>query len=381
MSKSDYYEVLGVERNASDADIKKAYRRLAMKYHPDRAGDDAQAETRFKEAKEAYEILSDQQKRAAYDQFGHAGVDQSMGGGGFGGGGGFEGGNFSDIFGDVFGDIFGGGRGGGQRASRGADLRYGLQISLEDAVNGTEVKIRVPTWVACDTCNGNGAKKGSSPKTCGTCHGQGQVRMQQGFFSVQQTCPACQGRGTVIDDPCGDCRGQGRVQEQKTLSVKVPTGVDNGDRIRLSGEGEAGEHGAPPGDLYVEVQVKEHLIFEREGAHLYCEMPISFTRAALGGEMEVPTLGGKVKLKIPAGTQTGKMFRVRGKGVKPVRGGAQGDLICRVIVETPVNLTSRQKELLNELDESMSDSGSKHSPQSHSWLDGVKKFFSEMGSS
>jgi molecular chaperone DnaJ len=378
MSKSDYYEVLGVERNASDADIKKAYRRLAMKFHPDRAGDDAQAEGKFKEAKEAYEVLSDQQKRAAYDQFGHAGVDQSMGGGGFGGGG-FEGGNFSDIFGDVFGDIFGGGRGGGQRASRGADLRYGLQISLEDAVNGTEVKIRVPTWVTCNTCHGSGAKEGSSPKTCGTCHGQGQVRMQQGFFSVQQTCPACHGRGTVIDNPCGDCRGQGRVQEQKTLSVKVPAGVDNGDRIRLSGEGEAGEHGAPAGDLYVEVQVKEHPIFQRDGAHLYCEMPISFTRAGLGGEMEVPTLGGKVKLKIPAGTQTGKMFRIRGKGVKPVRGGAQGDLICRVLVETPVNLTSRQKELLQELDESMSDSGSKHSPQSHSWLDGVKKFFSEMG--
>lgn len=379
MSKRDYYEVLGVERNASDADIKKAFKRLAMKFHPDRnTGEEGpEAEKKFKEAKEAYDVLSNQQKRAAYDQFGHAGVDPSMGGGGFGGGG-FEGGNFSDIFGDVFGDIFGGGRGGGSRVNRGADLRYGLQISLEEAVAGTTVKIRVPTWVACNTCNGSGAKKGTSPKTCGTCHGQGQVRLQQGFFAVQQTCPACHGRGTVIDDPCGDCHGQGRVQEQKTLSVKVPPGVDTGDRIRLSGEGEAGEQGGPPGDLYVEVQVKEHAIFQRDGANLYCEVPISFTTAALGGELEVPTLGGKVKLKIPAGTQAGKMFRLRNKGVKPVRGGSQGDLICRVVVETPVNLTARQKELLTELDETMAGEGSKHSPQSHSWLDGVKKFFSDM---
>ena len=376
MSKRDYYDVLGVERNASDADIKKAYRRLAMKHHPDRnTGEEgAEAEVKFKEAKEAYEVLSEPQKRAAYDQFGHAGVDSSMGGngGGFGGGAG----GFSDIFGDVFGDIFGGGGRGGQRVNRGADLRYGLQVSLEDAVAGTTVKIRVPTYVSCTTCDGSGARQGSSPKTCGTCHGAGQVRLQQGFFAVQQTCPTCRGRGVVIDDPCLACRGQGRVQEHKTLSVKVPAGVDNGDRIRLSGEGEAGENGGPAGDLYVEVQVKEHAIFQRDGAHLYCEVPISISTAALGGELEVPTLTGKVMLKIPAGTQTGKMFRMRGKGVKPVRGGPQGDLICRVLVETPVHLTARQKELLRELDETLRDDG-KHSPQSHSWLDGVKKFFSD----
>ena len=383
MSKRDFYEVLGVERNASEAEIKKAYRRLAMKHHPDRnAGDKAaQAEQRFKEAKQAYEILSDQQKRAAYDQFGHAGVDPSMGGGPGGGFGG-QGGDFGDIFGDVFGDIFGGGRrrGGPGGAARGSDLRYSLELSLEDAVNGTTVKIRIPTWASCDSCNGSGAKKGTSPKTCGTCHGSGQVRMQQGFFAVQQSCPACHGRGSIIDSPCPDCRGQGRVQEEKTLSVKVPPGVDTGDRIRLSGEGEAGEHGGPAGDLFVETMVKEHPIFQRDGSNLYCEMPISFPTAALGGEMEVPTLSGKLKLKIPAGTQPGKMFRLRGKGVKPVRGGPQGDLICRAVVETPVKLTDRQKELIRELDETLQGkASSKHSPHSNSWLDGVKNFFSDMG--
>ena len=378
MSKRDYYEVLGVSKNASEAELKKTYRRLAMKYHPDRnAGDKAaEAEAKFKEAKEAYEVLSDAQKRAAYDQFGHAGVDPSMGGGhgaGFGGAS-----NFSDIFGDVFGDIFGGGRGGpggGPRVHRGADLRYNLELSLEDAVAGTTVKIRVPTAVKCSVCDGSGAKKGSSPKTCSTCGGQGQVRMQQGFFSVQQTCPRCQGNGTIIDDPCTACRGQGRVQEHKTLSVKVPPGVDTGDRIRLTGEGEAGEHGGPPGDLYVQVAVKEHAIFTREDNNLYCEVPISFVTAALGGELEVPTLNGKVKLKIPAGTQTGKMFRMRGKGVTPVRGGPQGDLLSRVIVETPVNLTDEQKDLLSQFDKTMLAGGKKHSPHSSSWLDGVKKFF------
>jgi molecular chaperone DnaJ len=377
MAKRDYYEVLGVARNASEAEVKKAYRRLAMKYHPDRnTGDMAsEAEKSFKETKEAYEVLSDAQKRAAYDQFGHAGVDPSMGGGrGFGGGGA----SFSDIFGDVFGDIFGGGRGGGSRVHRGADLRYNLELGLEEAVAGTSVQIKVPTLVNCSTCGGSGAKKGSSAKTCGTCHGAGQVRMQQGFFSVQQTCPTCHGQGSVIEDPCGACRGQGKVQETKTLSVKVPPGVDTGDRIRLGGEGEAGDNGGPPGDLYVQVHVREHPIFTRDGSHLYCEVPIAFTTAALGGELEVPTLNGKVMLKIPESTQTGKMFRMRAKGVKPVRGGPQGDLICRVVVETPVKLTEQQRDLLRQLDESLQGGGSKHSPNAHSWLDRVKSFFTDI---
>jgi molecular chaperone DnaJ len=380
MSKRDYYEVLGVSKNASEAELKKAYRRLAMKYHPDRnTGDQAtDAEQNFKEAKEAYEVLSDPQKRAAYDQFGHAGVDPSMGAGGPGGFGG--GANFSDIFGDVFGDIFGSARGGfsgagGSRVQRGADLRYNLQLSLEEAVAGTTAKIRVPTFVSCDVCNGTGAKKGTTPKTCDTCGGHGQVRMQQGFFSVQQTCPRCQGKGTIIENPCSNCHGQGRVQEHKTLSVKVPAGVDSGDRIRLAGEGEAGEHGGPPGDLYVQVAVKPHEIFTREDSHLFCEVPISFTTAALGGELEVPTLDGKVMLKIPAGSQTGRLFRMRGKGVKPVRGGQVGDLMCRIIVETPVKLTGEQQDLLRRLDESMKRGGSVHSPQSSGWVDGVKRFF------
>jgi len=375
MSKRDYYEVLGVSKNASEAELKKAYRRLAMKYHPDRNPGDA-AEQRFKEAKEAYEVLADPQKRATYDQFGHAGVDHTMGAGpgGFGGGG-----SFSDIFGDVFGDIFGGGRGAGARVYRGADLRYNLQLSLEEAVAGTTVKIRVPMFVECHTCGGSGAKKGSTPQTCSTCGGHGQVRMQQGFFSVQQTCPRCHGRGTVITDPCATCRGQGRVEDHKTLSVKVPPGVDTGDRIRLAGEGEVGEQGGPPGDLYVQIAVKEHEIFQREDNHLFCEVPISFVTAALGGELEVPTLNGKVVLKIPPGTQSGKSFRLRGKGVTPVRGGALGDLLCRVLVETPVNLTDRQKELLMQFDETMRSGGNRHSPQSTSWLDGVKRFFEGMG--
>ncbi|MES9949331.1 MAG: molecular chaperone DnaJ [Candidatus Thiodiazotropha sp.] len=378
MAKRDYYEVLGVNKNASEADIKKAYRRLAMKYHPDRNSGDAavEAEQKFKEAKEAYEVLTDAQKRATYDQFGHAGVDPSMGGG-FGGGSA----NFSDIFGDVFGDIFGGGRGGGggSRVHRGADLRYNLQLSLEDAVAGTTVKIRVPTLVKCDVCAGSGARKGTTPKTCDTCGGHGQVRMQQGFFSVQQTCPRCHGKGTMIEDPCPNCHGKGRVQEHKTLSVKVPPGVDSGDRIRLAGEGEAGEHGGPPGDLYVQVAVKPHEIFSREDNHLYCEVPISFAVAALGGELEVPTLDGKVILKIPAGTQTGRLFRMRGKGVKPVRGGPMGDLMCRVLVETPIKLTAEQEDLIKRLDESMKKGGAKHSPHSTGWVDGVKKFFENMG--
>ncbi|MCP4992273.1 MAG: molecular chaperone DnaJ [Gammaproteobacteria bacterium] len=381
MSKRDYYEVLGISKNASEAELKKAYRRLAMKYHPDRNSGDqaAAAEEKFKEAKEAYEILNDAQKRTAYDQFGHAGVDSSMGGGP---GGGFGGsGNFSDVFGDVFGDIFGGGggRGGGPRVQRGADLRYNLQVTLEDAVTGTTVKIRIPTQVKCNPCGGTGAKKGTSSKTCDTCGGHGQVRMQQGFFSVQQTCPSCHGKGTVVETPCPACHGAGRIQEHKTLSVKVPAGVDSGDRIRLGGEGEAGENGGPAGDLYVQIAVKPHKIFSREENNLFCEVPISFATAALGGELEVPTLTGKVILKVPAGTQGGKMFRVRGKGVKPVRGGPLGDLLCKVMVETPVNLTDHQKELLQEFDEQCRAGGKKHSPQSDGWMDGVKKFFTDMG--
>ena len=377
MAKEDYYQLLGVDRNASDSEIKKKYRSLAMKFHPDRNTDDPDAEKKFKQIKEAYEVLSDQKKRAAYDQFGHAGVDASMAGGpgGFGGG---E--SFSDIFGDVFGDIFGGGGGGRRRSNvhRGADLQYNLELSLEEAVAGTETKIRIPLMATCEECHGTGAKKGSSPVTCSTCHGQGQVRMQQGFFSIQQTCPTCRGTGQQIKDPCRKCHGQGRVQDIKTLSVKVPAGVDTGDRIRLAGEGEAGEHGGPSGDLYVQIRVKDHAIFTRDGADLYCEVPISFPTACLGGELEVPTLNGKVKLKIPAETQTGKLFRLRGKGVKPVRGGPMGDLLCRVQVETPVHLTREQKDLLEKLSESLSGGGKHHSPQEHSWMDGVKNFFEKL---
>ncbi len=373
MSKRDYYDVLGVDKNANEADIKKAYRRVAMKFHPDRNPDDPQADAKFKEASEAYEVLATQEKRAAYDQFGHAGVDPSMGSGA----GGFGGGSFSDIFGDVFGDIFGGGgnRGGPQR---GSDLRYTLDISLEDAVKGTTVEIRVPSLSSCDKCGGSGARKGSSPVTCSTCGGAGQVRMQQGFFQVQQTCPNCRGRGKIISDPCPACRGQGRVEKSKTLSVKVPPGVDTGDRIRLSGEGEAGPEGGPAGDLFVQMSVKEHPLFERDGKHLYCEVPISFADAALGGELEVPTLDGRVKLKIPAETQTGKLFRLRGKGVKPVRGGGTGDLLCRSVVETPINLTIRQREILEELKTSLGEGGKKQSPRQTTWFEGVKRFFDDM---
>lgn len=374
MSKRDYYEVLGVAKNASEAEIKKAFKKLAMKYHPDRNPDNKDAEDQFKEVKEAYDVLSDAQKRAAYDQFGH---DAISGMGGAQGGYGAGAGSFSDIFGDVFGDIFGGRGGAGQRVYRGSDLRYNLELGLEEAVNGTTVKIRVPTLVSCEVCNGSGAKKGSSPSTCPTCHGHGQVRMQQGFFSLQQTCPRCHGSGKIITDPCNSCHGEGRVEKQKTLSVKVPPGVDNGDRIRLSGEGEAGENGGPAGDLYVQINVREHPIFKRQGNDLHCEVPISFTTAALGGELDVPTLNGRVKLKVPEESQSGKLFRLRGKGVTSVRGGQQGDLLCRIMVETPVNLTARQKELLREFEESM-QGNDKHSPRHHSWLDGVKKFFEDM---
>ncbi len=375
MAKRDYYEVLGVARNASEADVKKAFRRLAMKHHPDRNTGDQGAEAKFKEIKQAYDVLSDPKKRTAYDQFGHAGVE--AGAGGFGGPGDFGNGSFQDIFGDVFGDIFGGR--GGRRTGRGADLRYDLSLTLEEAVAGKDVKIRIPTLVECQFCGGSGAKPGTKPKTCPTCSGTGQVRMQQGFFSIQQTCPNCRGKGHIIEESCPHCRGRGRLQEEKTLSVKVPPGVDTGDRIRLAGEGERGEHGGSAGDLYVQVQVQEHPIFTREGAHLYCEVPIGFVVAALGGEMEVPTLDGKVSLRIPAGTQTGKMFRIRGKGVKPVRESVTGDLICRVLVEVPVNLTERQKELLREFEESVQEGGSRHNPQASTWLDGVKSFLEKMG--
>ena len=372
MSKRDFYEVLGVQRNASEADLKKAYRRLAMKHHPDRNEGNTDSEELFKEAKEAYEVLNDQRKRAAYDQFGHAGVDGAAGGGGGPGAG------FSDAFGDIFGDIFGGG--GRGRPQRGADLRYQLDLSLEDAVFGTEASIRIPTLVNCEACHGSGANKGSSPTTCTTCGGHGQVRMQQGFFSVQQACPACHGSGTIISDPCKSCSGQGKVRDVKTLSVKVPAGVGTGDRIRLSGEGEAGDGGTPPGDLYVEVRVREHEIFKRDDTDLYCEVPISIVTAALGGELEVPTLQGRVKVKIPAGTQTGKLFRMRGKGIKSVHGGAQGDLLCAVVIETPVNLTRKQKDLLKEFEGSCKGCEDKHSPKSQSWFDKVKEFVDEIKS-
>ena len=372
MSKRDYYEVLGVSKGAAEREIKKAYKRLAMKYHPDRTAGDKALEEKFKEIQEAYEILNDKEKRAAYDQFGHAGVDPNRGAGAGAA-------DFGDIFGDVFGDIFGGGRGGGRRRARqGADLRYNLDMTLEEAVRGKTVEIKVPTYVECDACDGSGAKKGTSPTTCPTCHGNGQVQMRQGFFAVQQTCPTCSGKGQIISDPCRKCHGQGRVEETKTLSVKVPAGVDTGDRIRLSGEGEAGEAGAPPGDLYVQVNVRDHDIFVRDENNLYCEVPLGFTMAALGGELEVPTLDGQVKLKIPAETQTGKMFRLRGKGVKSVRSGAVGDLMCKVVVETPVNLNSAQIELLKEFETSMGKETAKYRPKEKGFFDNVKQFFDDL---
>jgi molecular chaperone DnaJ len=377
MAKRDFYETLGVAKNASDEEIKKAYRKLAMKFHPDRNPDSKQAEDKFKEAKEAYEMLSDPQKREAYDRFGHAGVDPNMGGAG-GAGAGFSGG-FSDAFGDIFGDIFGGGGGGRQRGGpqvyRGADLRYNLDITLEQAANGFDTTIRVPSWDECDTCHGSGAKPGTSATTCGTCGGHGQVRMQQGFFSIQQTCPKCHGSGKVIADPCSPCAGSGRVKRNKTLEVKIPAGIDDGMRIRSTGNGEPGMNGGPPGDLYVEIHIKQHAVFQRDGDDLHCEMPISFAKAALGGEIEVPTLSGKVSFSVPEGTQSGKTFRLRSQGVKGVRSGFPGDLFCHVVVETPIKLTDRQKDLLREFEQLTVEGGAKHSPQSKSWMDKVKEFF------
>ncbi|WP_395479919.1 molecular chaperone DnaJ [Candidatus Curculioniphilus buchneri] len=379
MAKSDYYDILGITRNAEERDIKKAYKRLAIKFHPDRNPDNVAAEAKFKEIKEAYEILIDAQKRAAYDQYGHAAFEQGNMGSSSSN---FSknttsGADFSDIFGDVFGDIFGGGR--RQRQNRGADLHYNIELSLEEAVRGVTREIRIPTLEECDICHGSGTKPGTSAMNCPTCHGQGQVQMRQGFFAVQQTCPTCQGQGKIINDPCNHCVGHGRLEKSKILSVKIPAGVDTGDRIRLSGEGELGEHGALSGDLYVQVQVRKHPIFEREENNLYCDVPINFAMAALGGEIEVPTLDGRVKLKIPIETQTGKLFRMRGKGVKSVRGGHRGDLICKVVVETPVKLNDRQKQLLKELENSFGGlSGHHNSPRSKSFFDGVKKFFDDL---
>ncbi|MGL4605708.1 MAG: molecular chaperone DnaJ [Iodobacter sp.] len=372
MAKKDFYDTLGVNRDADDDEIKKAYRKLAMKYHPDRNPDSKDAEEKFKEGKEAYEVLSDAQKRAAYDQYGHAGLDQQSGMGGGGGAG------FGDAFSDIFGDIFGaagGGRGGRSNVYRGADLRYNLEISLEEAARGVERQIKIPSHEECDSCHGSGAKAGTQAKTCHTCGGHGQVRVSQGFFSLQQTCPTCHGSGKYIADPCRPCQGTGRVNTHKTLAVKIPAGVDEGDRIRLSGEGEAGVNGGPSGDLYVVIHVKAHSVFQRDGNDLHCEMPISFTIAALGGEIEIPTLDGKARITIPAETQSGQQFRLRSKGIKGVRSAITGDLMCHVILETPVKLTPRQKELLREFEEINQGDADKHNPRAKSFMDKVKDFF------
>ncbi|MEY3951988.1 MAG: hypothetical protein RL320_790 [Pseudomonadota bacterium] len=376
MSKRDYYEVLGVAKNASEEELKKAYRKLAMKYHPDRNPGDAASEEKFKEAKEAYEMLTDADKRAAYDRFGHAGVDPNAGGGP--GGQGF--GNFSDAFGDIFGDIFGaaGGRGGGGGRSnvyRGSDLRYSMEITLEQAAAGFTTEIKVPSWETCDTCDGTGAKPGTKAETCKTCGGQGQVRMQQGFFSIQQTCPSCRGTGKTIPNPCTACDGVGRIRKQKTLEVKIPAGIDDGMRIRSSGNGEPGLNGGPSGDLYVEVSIKPHRVFQREADDLHCEVPVSFARAALGGSIDVPTLNGKASFDLPEGTQTGKTFRLRGKGIRNVRSSVAGDLYCHVVVETPVKLNDRQRKILEDFEASLEEGGDRHSPQSKSWMEKVRDFF------
>ena len=374
MSKRDYYEVLGVARDASDEDLKKAYRRCAMKFHPDRNPGDAAAEASFKECKEAYEVLSDDNRRRAYDQHGHAAFEHGMGGGG---GQGYA--DMGDIFGDIFGNIFGGGAQRGPR--RGADIGYVMELSLEEAVFGAEKTIEIPTLDECETCDGSGSADGKT-ETCQTCHGRGQVRFQRGIFSMQQACPHCGGRGKTIPNPCADCNGQGRVERTKTLQVKIPAGVDNGDRIRLAGEGEAGPAGSPPGDLYVDVRVREHEIFQRDGDDLHCEVPVRIGQAALGDTIRVPTLEGEVELRIPAETQTGKLFRLRDRGVKSVRSRKPGDLYCRAVVETPVNLTAEQRELLEKFEATFSgEEGRRHSPRSATFLDGVKSFLGRITSS
>jgi molecular chaperone DnaJ len=375
MAKRDYYEILGLAKNASEEEIKKAYRKLAMKYHPDRNPDNKGAEESFKEAKEAYEMLSDADKRAAYDRYGHAGVDANAQAAGFAGAGM---GGFADAFGDIFGDIFGAGRQrGGPQVYRGADLRYSMEITLEQAAQGYETQIRIPGWEGCETCHGSGAKAGTKAQTCPSCQGQGTVRMQQGFFSIQQTCPKCHGSGKYLPEPCPTCEGLGKIKRNKTLEVKIPAGIDEGMRIRSSGNGEPGLNGGPPGDLYVEIHIKAHAVFQREGDDLHCEMPISFATAALGGDIDIPTLAGKATISIPEGTQTGKTFRLRGKGIKGVRSGYPGDLYCHVLLETPVRLTEHQKKLLKEFDHSTRDGGAKHSPQSKTWFDKVKEYFAE----
>jgi molecular chaperone DnaJ len=378
MAKRDYYETLGVPKNAAEDEIKKAYRKLAMKHHPDRnQGDSSKvAEEKFKEAKEAYEMLSDAQKRAAYDQYGHAGVDPNMRGGP-GGGDGFNG-RFAEAFGDIFGDMFGqqrGRSGGGRQVYRGSDLSYAMEITLEEAARGKDAQIRIPSWETCTVCSGLGAKPGTQAKTCSTCHGSGAVQMRQGFFSVQQTCPHCQGKGKIIPDPCTSCHGQGKAKRQKTLEVKIPAGIDGGMRIRSAGNGEPGTNGGPPGDLYIEIRLKEHDIFQRDGDDLHCAMPISIVTAALGGEIDVPTLEGKAAIDIPEGTQTGKQFRLRGKGIKGVRASYPGDLYCHITVETPVKLSEHQRKLLKELDESLKKGGAKHSPGEDGWADRLRNFF------
>jgi molecular chaperone DnaJ len=374
MSKRDYYEVLGVARNAADDELKKAYRRCAMKYHPDRNPGDAAALESFKECKEAYEVLSDPSRRRLYDAHGHAAFEHGMGGGGPGPGAGF--GDMGDIFGDIFGNIFGGGAGRGPR--RGADIGYVMELDLEEAVAGIEKRIEIPTLAACGDCDGSGSED-RKLETCGTCQGRGQVRMQRGIFTMQQPCPHCGGRGQIIANPCKTCHGNGRVEEEKVLSVKIPAGVDSGDRIRLAGEGEAGPAGSAPGDLYVEVRVRPHPIFERDGDDLHCDVPIRISQAALGDTIRVPTLGGEVELRIPAETQTGKQFRLRDKGVRSVRSRSPGDLYCKAVVETPVNLTPAQRELLEQFEATfVGDGARRHSPRASTFLDGVKGFWDRM---
>ena len=374
MAKRDFYEVLGVPKNASDDEIKKAYRKLAMKWHPDRNQGDASAESKFKEVKEAYEMLSDAEKRGAYDQYGHAGVDPNMRGGAGGPGG------FGDAFGDIFGDIFGGGRrggggGGGRQVFRGNDLSYAMDITLEEAAAGKESQIRIPSWDSCTPCDGTGAKPGTQAKTCTTCHGAGQVQMRQGFFSVQQTCPHCHGKGKIIADPCNTCHGQGQTKTNKTLEIKIPAGIDDGMRIRSTGNGELGQNDGPPGDLFNESRLRKHDIFERDGDDLHCQVPVNMTSAALGGEIDLPTLAGKATIEIPEGTQNGKTFRLRGKGIKGVRSSIAGDLYCHIVTETPVKLTEHQRKLLKELDESFKKNRDKHSPNGGGWFEKAKAFF------